>query len=294
MAAPKPGSVVALVTPLLDDKALDIPSLESILKWHVAEGTDGAVVLGTTGEASMMTMDERADIIKAAVKTVNGAFPIIVGCGGIKTSDMVDQAKQAEELGADGILVITPYYIKPPQRALVTHFHTVADACKLPMIVYNCPGRTGVGMTPETVAECAKHPNIVGVKDAVDDVVERVKPLRSLIEKDFLIYSGEDGLGCKLLQNGGDGVISVTTNVAPNAMHNMLMLAKAGDDEANTINESLGLLHSRMFLESNPIPVKRALNMMGKIGAAIRPPLCPLDPTHDEALKEALEKAKCL
>ena len=262
----KHGSIVALVTPMTENNAIDYAKLESILKWHIAEGTDGAVILGTTGEASTINMQERTEIIKLAIKTVNGAFPIIVGTGSIQTQTAIDLSKHALELGADASLIITPYYVKPPPRALVTHFRTIADAVPLPMIVYNCPGRTGIDMKPETIAQVASHPMIIGVKDASGDN-ERVVPLRQSCPSDFLLYSGEDDAGCDFVARGGDGVISVTANVAPKAMHTMLTLSKAGKKtEAEAINSSLMPLHKNLFLEANPIPVKKALFLMGKIG----------------------------
>ena len=250
------GSIVALVTPMTRDNAIDYTKLESLLKWHIAEGswenmivchtlfpstsqtymycdaaeasltsrlisnvgTDGAVILGTTGEASMISMEERTEIIKTSVRVVNGAFPVIVGTGTIETHKVIALSQHALDCGADATLVITPYYVKPPQRALITHFRKIADSVALPMIVYNCPGRTGVDLKPETIAEFSSHPRIIGVKDATGDIT-RVESLRNLCGKEFMIFSGEDDLGCEFVRLGGDGVISVTANVAPAAMH---------------------------------------------------------------------------
>jgi 4-hydroxy-tetrahydrodipicolinate synthase len=181
-------------------------------------GTDGAVILGTTGESSTISAEERAEIIKMSVKAVNGAFPIIVGTGAIETKKVIEWGLQARDLGADATLVITPYYVKPPQRALIKHYTDIADAVNLPMLLYNCPGRTGVDLKPETIAEFSKHPMIIGVKDATGDLA-RVSPLRTLCGEDFLIFSGEDDNGCEFVRIGGDGVISVTANVAPALMH---------------------------------------------------------------------------
>jgi len=284
----KGGSVVALVTPMLGDNSIDYSSLVKLLEWHVKEGTDGAVILGTTGESTMINMDERTKIIKTAVETVKSAFHVIVGTGTIETSKVIELGKHALQHGADATLVITPYYVKPPQRALVKHFTDIADAVDLPMIVYNCPGRTGVDMKPETVAQMSKHARIVGIKDATGDL-ERVAALRAQCGPNFLIYSGEDDSGCDFVRIGGDGVISVTANVAPGPMHNMLTWSKQGKkEEAEKINAMLMPLHKRLFLESNPIPAKKALNIMGKIGTGIRPPLAPLADTHLDALREAL------
>jgi 4-hydroxy-tetrahydrodipicolinate synthase len=218
MVAVKGGSIVALVTPMTETNAIDFTKLDEILKWHISEGTDGVVVLGTTGESSMISMEERASIIKASVKTVNGAIPVIIGTGCIETDKVIELSRQALELGADATLVITPYYIKPPQRALVTHFKTIADAVNIPMILYNCPGRTGVDMKPETLTTLSTHPNIIGIKDATGDL-GRVEAIRKHCGEDFLLYSGEDDNGCEFVKIGGNGVISVTANVAPSQMH---------------------------------------------------------------------------
>jgi 4-hydroxy-tetrahydrodipicolinate synthase len=284
----KGGSVVALVTPMKEGtNAIDYDKFVELLEWHVKEGTDGAVILGTTGEGSMVNMDERTEVIKTAVKTVKGAMPIIIGTGTIETHKVIELTRNAKDNGADASLIITPYYVKPPQRALVKHFLDVANAVSLPMIVYNCPGRTGVDMKPETIAEL-KHKMIIGVKDATGDL-SRVESIRKLCGKDFLIFSGEDDSGCDFVRIGGDGVISVTANVAPGPMHNMLKWSKEGKkDDAEAINQSLMPLHQRLFLESNPIPAKKVLQLMGKIGTGIRPPLTNLSNEHLQKLQEAM------
>lgn len=186
-------------------------------------GTNGAVVLGTTGESSTISMEEREKIIKTSVETVNGEFPVIIGTGTIETDKVIELSKQAKDLGADAVLIITPYYVKPPQRALVKHFVAIADAIDFPVILYNCPGRTGVDMKPETVALMAGHKNIIGIKDATGDLA-RVETLRSLCGPEFLIFSGEDDSGCEFVAIGGDGVISVTANVAPSDMQKLVNL----------------------------------------------------------------------
>eukprot|EP00600_Ochromonadales_sp_CCMP1393_P005755 CAMPEP_0174955356 /NCGR_PEP_ID=MMETSP0004_2-20121128/937_1 /TAXON_ID=420556 /ORGANISM="Ochromonas sp., Strain CCMP1393" /LENGTH=295 /DNA_ID=CAMNT_0016203277 /DNA_START=308 /DNA_END=1195 /DNA_ORIENTATION=+ len=287
------GSVVALVTPMTADNKIDFPKFVELLQWHVKEGTDGAVILGTTGEASTISMEERTEIIKTAVSTVDKAFPIIVGTGTIDPPTTLQLCENARACGADATLVITPYYVKPPQRALVSHFRMLADTVDLPMILYNCPGRTGVDMKPETISLVSAHPNIIGVKEATGDL-DRVKAIRGLCGEEFLIFSGEDDSGCEFMKLGGDGVISVTANVAPKDMHKMLTGAKKGDAEADSLNDSLMPLHQRLFLESNPIPAKKALQLMGKIDSGIRPPLCPLDDVHIAALTEALKAGKAI
>lgn len=282
------GSVVALVTPMTETNEIDFPALISLLQWHVKEGSNGAVILGTTGEASTISLLEREQIIKTAVKVVNKAFPVIVGTGTIDPAAVKKLSQQALDCGADASLVITPYYVKPPQRALVKHFTDIADSVPLPMILYNCPGRTGVDMKPATIAQLATHPNIIGVKDATGDL-SRVKELRDLCGKDFLIFSGEDDSGNEFVRIGGDGVISVTANVAPASMQKMLLASKEGRmEEAAAIDQLLLPLHQRLFLESNPIPAKKALQLMRKIGSGIRPPLCELADEHLQSLTEAL------
>ncbi len=225
----KAGSVVALVTPMLDNLSIDYPKLVDLLKWHVDQGTDGAVILGTTGEASMIGIEDRTKIIKTAVETVDGAFPIIVGAGTVETDKTIGLCQNAKDCGADACLLITPYYIKPPQRALVKHFIDIADAVDLPVMLYNCPGRTGVDMIPETVKTLAAHRRIIGIKDATGDL-DRIPIIRKDCGKDYKIFSGEDDSGCRFVSPavGGDGVISVTANVAPALMHEMLTKSKEG------------------------------------------------------------------
>mmetsp|Transcript_18627 Transcript_18627/g.18720 ORF Transcript_18627/g.18720 Transcript_18627/m.18720 type:complete len:337 (-) Transcript_18627:98-1108(-) len=288
----KGGSVAALVTPMNADNSIDYDKLTAILNWHAEEGTDGVVVLGTTGESTMINMEDRTKIIQTSVKAVKGTLPIIIGAGSVQASHVIEYSKQALELGADASLVITPYYVKPPQRALVQHFNYIADTVPLPMIVYNCPGRTGVDMKPDTVGLLASHPNIIGIKDATGDI-SRVELLRKACGDDFALFSGDDETGMEFVKLGGDGVISVTTNVAPAAMHRMLLAVKEGRfQEAADINEQLELLHKRLFYEANPIPVKKAMEIMGKIGPGIRPPLTSLAPEFIPGLQEALKKGK--
>eukprot|EP01041_Mallomonas_annulata_P004562 gene4562-9069_t len=288
----KGGSIVALVTPMTANNAIDYDELTRLLNWHAEQGSDGVVVLGTTGEASTINMEERTQIIKTAVKAVKGTLPIIIGTGTIETSKTIELSQHALDNGADASLIITPYYVKPPQRALVKHFTTIADSVALPMIVYNCPGRTGVDMKPETVSQFSSHPNIIGIKDATGDL-NRVQSLRTLCGPNFAIFSGEDDSGMDFVRIGGDGVISVTANVDPSSMHKMLLAAKEGRlQEAGEINDRLMMLHKRLFLESNPIPAKKALEIMGRIGSGIRPPLTSLSEDLIPSLKEALQKGK--
>ncbi len=184
----RPGSIAALITPMLNTHEVDYLKFKSLLKWHVEENTDGVVILGTTGESSTICLEERTNIIKTAVETVAGAFPVIVGTGTIETKKVIESSKHAQSLGADGVLVITPYYVKPPQRALIQHFKAIADSIEIPVLMYNCLGRTGVNMAVETVEECSRHPNIVGLKDSVGTILDRVVPMRQLCDPSFLLF----------------------------------------------------------------------------------------------------------
>tara|TARA_B100001248_G_scaffold128081_1_gene96001 strand:+ start:7302 stop:8270 length:969 start_codon:yes stop_codon:yes gene_type:complete len=285
---PKGGSNVALVTPMKNDNKIDYESLVRLLKWHEKEQTDGIVLLGTTGEGSTINMSERSRIIETAVNLLKNKIPIIVGTGAVDPNKVIELTKNAKDLGADASLVITPYYVKPPQRALITHFSTIADSIDLPLILYNCPGRTGVDMIPETISKLSLHPNIIGVKDASGDL-SRVESLRNQCEKGFLLYGGEDDQGYDFVKMGGDGVISVTANLYPLLEHCMLKLAKEGNYElAEKINNKLMPIHKNLFIESNPIPVKRALNIIGKIDSGIRPPLTQLNQKHYIKLKNII------
>ena len=285
---PKGGSNVALVTPMKENNEIDYEALIRLLKWHEKEQTDGIVILGTTGEGSTINMSERSRIIETTVNLLKNKVPIIVGTGGVDTNKVIELTQNAKDLGADASLIITPYYVKPPQRALITHFTNIADSVDLPMILYNCPGRTGVDMSTETISRLSLHPNIIGVKDASGEL-NRVKLLREQCKENFLLYSGEDSQGCDFVSMGGDGVISVTANVYPLLEHCMLKLAKEGNyDLANKINSKLMPMHNNLFIESNPIPVKRVLHILGKINNGIRPPLTHLSPINYVKLKNIL------
>ena len=285
---PVGGSNVALVTPMKSNNKIDYEALTRLLIWHEKEQTDGIVLLGTTGEGSTINMSERSRIIETAINLLKNKIPIIVGTGSVDPNKVVELTKNAKDLGADASLVITPYYVKPPQRALITHFSTIADSIDLPMILYNCPGRTGVDMKPETISKLSIHPNIIGLKDATGDL-SRVKYLRDECDNGFLLYSGEDDQGYDFVKLGGDGVISVTANLYPLLEHCMLKLTKEGNyDLAEKINNKLMPIHKNLFIESNPIPVKRALNIIGKIDSGIRPPLTHLKQEHYIKLKNII------
>ena len=271
------GSSCAVITPMTESGKIDIPSLRNLLKYHLDSGTDNLCILGTTGEASVLSMDERAQVITTAVDMVKGKMPILCGTGTINPKHVKEMTEQAIDLGCDASLVVTPYYVKPPQRGLIKHFSEVADL-GLPIILYNIPGRTKVDLTPQSTAICAEHPNCVGLKDATGDL-DRVKEIRSLVGDDFLLYSGNDDTASNFVMRGGDGCISVTANVAPEQMHDLMVAALEKDaDLVQQINGPLMGLHKNLFVESNPIPVKFAAYRAGLITSPFcRPPLAELD-----------------
>ena len=287
--APCGGSNVALVTPMVaGSNAVDYGALRSLLEWHVECGTAGVVALGTTGEASTLSGEERDEVLRTAVDVCGGVVPVVAGTGTIDTERAIAMGRRAAELGADGTLVVTPYYVKPPQAALVAHFTAIADAVDLPMILYNVPGRTGVDLLPATVAELARHDRIVGIKEATGDNA-RVAVLREQCGDDFLLYSGEDAMGREFVALGGDGVISVTANVAPRDMQTML--ANPNKSSSIKIDAKLRALHEKLFVQANPIPVKWALHRAGRMGAGIRSPLAALEPQFHEDIDDALRFA---
>mmetsp|Transcript_31193 Transcript_31193/g.65908 ORF Transcript_31193/g.65908 Transcript_31193/m.65908 type:complete len:359 (+) Transcript_31193:141-1217(+) len=287
------GSSCAIITPMHSDGKIDIPSLRKIFQYHLAAGTDNLCVLGTTGEASVMSMDERAQVLKVAVEEVKGKIPILAGTGTIRPESVKDMTLQAMDIGCDASLVVTPYYVKPPQRGLIKHFTDMADL-GLPVVMYNIPGRSKVDLTPESTAICADHENIIGLKDATGEL-DRVEQIRSLLRDpdNFLLYSGDDSTSAEFVLRGGDGCISVTANVAAEAMHNLMMAALAKDEEAvKRINEPLLGLHKKLFVESSPIPAKWACSRIGLTKTPYcRPPLAELDPKFYSDVETALEAA---
>lgn len=290
------GSYVALATPMKADGALDEEALKEVLLWHKAEGTNGVVILGTTGEASTLNEDEKIRVMTITRETVGGVLPIVVGTGTIDTKSTIEATKLAKTHGADAALVVTPYYVKPSQQGLLQHFTAIADAGDIPIILYNVPGRTGVDLSIETTVKLAKHPMIHGLKDATGDN-NRVNPMRQIIgtTDDFKLYSGEDAMARDYVLKGGDGVISVTANVAPAAVSKVMSAAKQQDkDTAKATDAPLAALHRDLFCEANPIPVKWALYKMGKTADGIRLPLTVLDSEYHDRLEVALSQAKCI
>jgi 4-hydroxy-tetrahydrodipicolinate synthase len=285
------GSLVAIVTPMKSDGAIDVARFRSLIDWHVAEGTDGIVVVGTTGESPTVNFDEHKELIRVAVEHSKGRIPIIAGTGGNSTAEAIELTESAKKAGATACLSVVPYYNKPTQEGLYRHFRAVAEAVDLPMILYNVPGRTVADLQNDTVLRLAALPGIIGIKDATANL-ERGTDLIKRAPRNFAIYSGEDSTALALILMGGQGVISVTANVAPKLMHQMCAAALVGDvKRAREINLRLLPLHQRLFLEANPIPVKWALAQMGQIDDGIRLPMVPLSETFHEAVREALHEA---
>jgi 4-hydroxy-tetrahydrodipicolinate synthase len=285
------GSLVAIVSPMHEDGALDINALRSLIDFHIREGTEGIVIVGTTGESPTVNFDEHCLLIKTAVEHTAGRIPVIAGTGANATSEAIELTRQAKVLGADACLLVTPYYNKPPQEGLYQHYRAVAEAVDIPQILYNVPGRTACDISNDTVLRLAQIPNIVGIKDATGNM-ERGSDLIARAPKDFAVYSGDDASAMSLMLTGGRGVISVTANVAPRQMHELCTAAMAGDAvKARQINEKLLALHQKLFVEANPIPVKWVLQQMGLIRSGIRLPLVGLSPEFHDTLRAAMKSA---
>ena len=285
------GSLVAIVTPMLEDGALDIGRFKSLIDWHIAEGTQGIVVVGTTGESPTVNFDEHKELIRIAVEHAAGRVPVIAGTGANSTAEAIELSESAKHSGAQYSLSVVPYYNKPTQEGMYRHFRTIAEAVDLPLILYNVPGRTVADLQNDTVLRLAQVPNIIGIKDATASL-ERGSDLLRRAPKEFAVYSGEDATGLPLMLMGGHGVISVTANVAPRLMQEMCAAALAGDiARARAANNRLLGLHTKLFVEGNPIPVKWALAQMGLIKTGIRLPLVPLSANFHETVREAMRQA---
>ncbi len=285
------GSLVAIVTPMQPDGAVDDSAFRRLVDWHVDQGTDAIVAVGTTGESATLDETEHCAAIALVVEQAAGRIPVIAGTGANSTSEAIALTRCAKEVGADACLLVTPYYNKPTQEGLYLHHKAVAEAVDIDQILYNVPGRTAVDMLPETVARLAPLDNIVGIKEATGDLA-RIDQLRKLVPEGFAIYSGDDATAREAILRGADGDVSVTANVAPAAMHAMCAAALAGNRaQAEELDRPLAGLHNQLFIEANPIPVKWALTAMGRIGLGIRLPLTPLsDPCHP-AVRQALQAA---
>ena len=290
------GSLVAIATPMQADGALDLPALRKLIDLHIANGTSGIVVVGTTGESPTVSFDEHCLLIKTAVDHVGGRIPVVAGTGANSTSEAIELTQYARTVGAHCGLSVVPYYNKPSQEGLYQHFRAIAEKVDLPLLVYNVPGRTVADLGNDTLLRLAQIPGIVGIKDATSDLVRHVDLQRRLPKgKSFTLLSGNDDTALAYILLGGNGVISVTANVAPRAMADMCAAALAGRiAEAREINARLLPLHTKLFVEANPIPVKWALAAMGHMGPALRLPLTVLDAQHHALVRSALREAGCL
>jgi 4-hydroxy-tetrahydrodipicolinate synthase len=285
------GSLVAILTPMTADGALDWPAWDRLLDFHVREGSDGIVVAGTTGESPVLSAAEVEELTKRAVARCRDKLKVIVGAGTNATDSTVALTRNLSRLGVDAVMLVTPYYNKPPQEGLYRHFLAAADASAAPVILYNVPSRTAVDLLPSTVARLARHPRIVALKEATASL-SRARELLSVCPKEFSLLSGDDATAVDLMSVGARGVISVTANVAPRRMHEACRAALAGDlVEARAVDSSLQPLHKDLFVEANPIPAKWAVSRMGIIGNAIRLPLVELSPAHHDTVLRAMRTA---
>lgn len=288
------GSMVALVTPMDAQGGLDWDGLSKLVDFHLQEGTNAIVAVGTTGESATLEVPEHIEVIRRVVDQVNGRIPVIAGTGANATREAVELTENAKAAGADACLLVTPYYNKPTQEGMYLHFRHIAEAVAIPQILYNVPGRTACDMLPETVERLSKVPNIIGIKEATGDL-KRGQEVLDRVGKDFLVYSGDDATAVELMLMGGKGNISVTANVAPRAMSELCAAAIAGDAEkARALNTLLMPLHQTLFLEANPIPVKWALQEMGLMSRGIRLPLTWLSQHCQEPLREAMRQSGVL
>lgn len=286
------GSMVALVTPMHADNSLDWASLHKLVDWHLEKGTHAIVAVGTTGESATLSVEEHLSVIKKVVDQVNGRIPVIAGTGANSTAEAVELTAAAKNAGVDACLLVTPYYNKPTQEGLFLHHQFVARAVAVPQILYNVPGRTGVDMKNETTLRLAAVPNIIGIKDATGDMV-RGKALIEQAPSNFAVLSGDDATAVELILMGGKGDITVTANVVPDQIARMCELALAGKaEEARAINQRLMPLHDAMFVESNPIPVKWAVEQLGLIESGIRLPLTRLSEQYQEQVAAAIRAAR--
>ena len=288
------GSLVAIVTPMSDDGALDLDALRRLVDWHIAEGTDGIVIVGTTGESPTVSFDEHCLLIRTAVEQAAGRVPVIAGTGANSTSEAIELTECAKRAGAQAGLSVVPYYNKPTQEGLYPHYKKIAESVDLPLILYNVPGRTVTDLSNDTTLRLAQVPGIVGVKDATGSM-ERAADLLRRAPKDFALYTGDDASAMPFMLLGGHGVISVTANVAPKLMHEMCVAARGGNlARAREINNVLLPLHSKLFVEANPIPVKWACAELGLIPAGLRLPLTPLSAGLHDTVRDAMRHANLI
>ncbi|MFZ6725881.1 4-hydroxy-tetrahydrodipicolinate synthase [Undibacterium sp. MH2W] len=288
------GSLVAIVTPMHADGSLDLPCLRKLIDWHIAEGTDGIVIVGTTGESPTVSPEEHCELIRVAVEHVNKRVPVIAGSGGNSTAEAIALTTFAKDIGADASLQVVPYYNRPTQEGMYQHFKKIAESVDIPVILYNVPGRTVADMSNETIVRLAHVPGIIGVKDATGNIGRGIDLIRS-VPPEFAVYSGDDATAMALMFCGGKGNISVTANVAPKAMHEMCVAAMNGDIQtAIAINNKVFSLHNKLFIEPNPLPVKWAMSEMGLIPPGMRLPLVPMSAQYHETVRAALREAGVL
>lgn len=283
------GSIVALVTPMLGNGDVDFPQLEALIDFHVREGTQALVIAGTTGESATLSPTEHCDLMQKSYEIINQRLPMIAGTGANSTAEAIELTRFARESRSEAALLVSPYYNKPTQKGLYLHHQAIAEAVDIPQILYNVPGRTACDMQAETVAELAKVPNIVGIKEATGSI-ERLIDIKSRVNDDFDLLTGDDSTTCEFILNGGHGAISVTANVVPAKMARMCQLALEGRaEEARAADAEIADLHRLLFIESNPIPVKWAVTQMGYGDLNLRLPMTELDQVHHEPLREALK-----
>jgi 4-hydroxy-tetrahydrodipicolinate synthase len=288
------GSLVAIVTPMHADGSLDLPCLRKLIDWHIDQGTDGIVIVGTTGESPTVSVEEHCELIRVAVEHTNKRIPIIAGSGGNSTVEAIALTRFAKEIGADASLQVVPYYNRPTQEGMYQHFKKIAESVDIPIILYNVPGRTVADMSNETMLRLSAVPNIIGVKEASGNIARDID-LLSKVPSSFAVYSGDDATAMALMFCGGQGNISVTANVAPKAMHDMCMAAMSGDTaKAIEINNRVLSLHSKLFIEPNPLPVKWAMAEMGLIPSGIRLPLVPMSAQYHDVVRAALRESGVL
>jgi 4-hydroxy-tetrahydrodipicolinate synthase len=285
------GSLVAIVTPMHEDGRLDLARFRQLIDWHAAEGTDGIVVVGTTGESPTVNFDEHKELIRVAVQHSRGRIPIIAGTGGNSTAEAIELTESAKKAGATACLSVVPYYNKPTQEGMYLHFRKIAETVDLPMLLYNVPGRTVADLQTDTVLRLAQVPGIIGIKEATANI-ERNTDLIRRAPRNFAVYSGDDATCLALILMGGHGVVSVTANVAPKLMHQMCAAGLTGNvQRARELNFKLFPLHTKLFVEANPIPVKWALAEMGLIEGGLRLPMSPLAEKFHQTVREALHEA---
>jgi len=289
------GSIVALVTPMNEDGSIDFNALKKLVDWHVKEGTNGIVAVGTTGESATLEIDEHLEVIRSVVQYADGRIPVIAGSGSNSTAQAIRTTSESYKIGADYSLLVTPYYNRPSQKGLIEHYLKIADSCDIKQILYNVPSRTSCDLSPDTVQILSRHENIIGIKEAVNtkDRMQRLKNISNL-DKDFLVFSGDDETFIDLLSFGGNGIISVAANVIPKEISEICKLYKDNQNQAIELNKKYKYLYELLFVESNPIPVKWMMHNMGLIKNSIRLPLIELDKKYQENIINEMLKLELL